>query len=232
MPLLRLSRLYQDTAKNLCAGASPVARVPATPSGAYDLLFSGVSAFGRPARFVRPGRSCGMSRGAPSGRKPDPTFSVGKTRGALSPPQQPISALQPPVSNLQPLEPPVTGRRSRAAGRPSPYARFSMLAPTSWLSTLELSTFDCQLPMASQLLTVWRLFFSLSPLQSALTQKCGCKSFAIRSYKSLDLKSPGMTLLQKIPGVGGVCLLQTQDLSRIFHCQAGPVVRGRGKYLS
>ncbi len=189
-----------------------------------------------------------LSRWAPSGRKPDPTFSVGKTRGALSPPQQPISALQPPVSNsgfgspvdspgvqrpdLQPLEPPVTGRRSWAAGRPSPYARFSMLAPTSWLSTLELSTFDCQLPMASQLLTVWRLFFSLSPLQSALTQKCGCKSFAIRSYKSLDLKSPGMTLLQKIPGVGGVCLLQTQDLSRIFHCQAGPVVRGRGKYLS
>jgi len=176
MPLLRLSRLYQDTAKNLCAGASPVARVPATPSGAYDLLFSGVSAFGRPARFVRPGRSCGMSRGAPSGRKPDPTFSVGKARGALSPPQPPISALQPPVSNLQPLEPPVTGR-----GPCSPQP------PAFRLLNLPLLTVP----------------FSLSPLQSALTQKCACKSFAIHSYKFIGLKVPWNHIVTKNTGGGG-----------------------------
>src|SRR5712692_7892469 len=201
MPLPTLSRLFRDAAKNLCAGASPVARVPVPPSAVFDSRVSCVSGFWSPARFVRPGRSCGMSRWAPSGRKPDPTFSVGKTRGALSPPQQPISALQPPVSNLQPLEPPVTGRRSRAAGRPSLFAlsaaeghaRFSILAPTS-----RLSTFDCQLP------TVWRLFFSLSALQSALAQKRVRKSFRIHSYKFIGLKLPWNQTLTKITGVGGV----------------------------
>ncbi len=91
----------------------------------------------------------------------------------------------------------VAGRRLRAAGRPSPHARFSMPAPTSWLSTLELSTFD------SQLLTVRRLFFSLSPLEYPLTQKRASNSFGIRTYKSLDLKSPGMNSYKKYRGGGG-----------------------------
>jgi len=99
MRLPRLSRLFPDAAKNLCAAQSPVARVPVTPSAVFDFRVLCVSGFGSPARFVRSGRSCGMSRWIPSGRKPATTFSVGKTRGALSLPQQPISALQPPVSN-------------------------------------------------------------------------------------------------------------------------------------
>src|SRR5712692_107414 len=36
MTLPRLSRLYPDAARNLCAGASPVARVPVTPSAVFD----------------------------------------------------------------------------------------------------------------------------------------------------------------------------------------------------
>ncbi len=183
MPLLRLSRLYQDTAKNLCAGASPVARVPATPSGAYDLLFSGVSAFGRPARFVRPGRSCGMSRGAPSGRKPDPTFSVGKARGALSPPQQPIRAGQGAQLSSRTFSSPITGRRSRVTGR----GPRSPQPPAFRLLNLPLLTVP----------------FSLSPLQSALTQKCACKSFAIHSYKFIGLKVPWNHIVTKNTGGGG-----------------------------
>jgi hypothetical protein len=149
MLLPRLSRLSPDAAKNLCACQSPVARVPVIPSGGFDFRVLCVSGFGSPARFVRPGRSCGMSRWIPSGRKPDPTFSVGKTLGALSTPQQPTRAGQ----GAHPRAPGrwsraagrwsrVTGRQSRAAGCPSPHSRLSMLAPTSRLSTLELSTID------------------------------------------------------------------------------------------
>src|SRR5712692_7371858 len=153
MPLPKLSRLFRDAAKNLSATASPVARVPVTLSGVFDSRVSCVSAFGSPARSVRPGRSCGMSRWAPLGPSPD-------------------------------LELPV-------AGRP-PHSRLSLLAPTSRLSTL-----DCQL------LTLWPLLFSLSPLQSALTQKRTAKSFRIHSYKFIGLKVPWNDTLTKNTGGGG-----------------------------
>jgi len=91
-----------------------------------------------------------------------------------------------------------------------------MLAPTSRLSTLELSTFD------RQLLAVWRLFFWLSPLQCAHAQERVRNSFGMCTYKSLDLKSPGMNTYKKYRGGGGLRSLQTQDLSLIFHCE-GPI---------
>ncbi len=87
-----------------------------------------------------------------------------------------------------PSRPRVAGRWLPVADRP-PHSRLSMLAPTS-----RLSTFNCQL------LTLWRSLFSLSSLQYALTQKCACKSFAIRTCKSLDLKSPGMNTCKKHRG--------------------------------
>jgi hypothetical protein len=59
----------------------------------------------------------------------------------------------------------------------------------------------------------------ISPLQSALTQKCVCNSFGMCTYKSLDLKSRRMNSYKKYRGVGVVCLLQTQDLSLIFHSE-------------
>jgi hypothetical protein len=126
---------------------------------------------------------------------------------ALSPPQQSVSAGQRAhlssrrfSSRITGYKSRVTGRRSRAAGCPSPHSQLSMLAPTSRLSTLELSTLelstiDCQL--------LWRLISSLSPLEYALTQKRVCKSFGMHTYKSLDLKSPGMNTYKKHPG-GGV----------------------------
>ena len=64
----------------------------------------------------------------------------------------------------------------------------------------------------------------LSPLQSALTQKRACKSFGIRTYKSLDLKSPGMNSYKKYRGVGCLRALQTLDLVHIFYCE------GRGAH--
>ncbi len=134
----------------------------------------------------------------------------------------------------------------RVAGRPSPHARFSMLAPTSWLSTFQLSTLDrapsgfsmlaptswlstfqlstfdwapsgFSMPAPTswlstfqlstldcELLPVWRLFFSLSPLESALTKNRACKSFRIHSYKFIGLKVPWNDTLTKNTGVGGV----------------------------
>ncbi len=62
----------------------------------------------------------------------------------------------------------------------------------------------------------------ISPLQYALTQKRPCKSFGMRSYKSLDLKSPGMNSYKKHRGVGVVCLLQMLDLTR--HLFAPPAL--------
>ncbi len=60
-----------------------------------------------------------------------------------------------------------------------------------------------------------------SPLQCAVAQKRACKSFAIRTYKSLDLKSPGMNTYKKYGGGGPLRSLQTLDLVRIFHCEGG-----------
>ncbi len=87
---------------------------------------------------------------------------------------------------------------------------FPRLARTSGLSTLELSTLDFQL------LAVWRLFCRISPLEYALTQKPVCKFFGIRTYKSLDLKSPGMNTYKKHRGGRGVCLLQMLDLTGTY----------------
>ncbi len=56
-----------------------------------------------------------------------------------------------------------------------------------------------------------------SPLQFALTKKCACNSFAIRTCRTLDLKSPGMNSYKKHRGEGPLRSLQTQDLSSIFH---------------
>ncbi len=80
-----------------------------------------------------------------------------------------------------------------------------MFAPRFRLATLDRGLCNCELlPMDwtldSRLFTVSRMFARLSPLEYALTQKRACKSFAIRTCKSLDLKSLGMTLLQKMPG--------------------------------
>ncbi len=47
------------------------------------------------------------------------------------------------------------------------------------------------------------IIMPLSPLQCALTRKRACKSFAIRTCKSLDLKSLGMNSYKK-QGGGGV----------------------------
>src|SRR5712692_1668858 len=158
--------------KNPCADESPVVRVPVTPSGVFDFRVLCVSGFCSPARFVRPGRSCGMSGWIPSRRRPD---------------------LQLPV-----------------AGRPSQPSRFRRLAPTSGLSTLELSTFDFQL------LAVWLLFCHITPLQSALTQKRTRKSFGMCSCKSLDLKSPGMNTYEKYRGGGASALVANTGLSPYF----------------
>jgi hypothetical protein len=110
----------RDQHIRMCAGAC----VPATVSAVFDFRVLCVSGFGSPARFVRPGRSCGMSRGGPSGLKPDPTFSVGKTHGALSPPRQPIRAGRGAhlssrrfLSRSMSHRSRVTSRRSRAPGR-------------------------------------------------------------------------------------------------------------------
>ncbi len=59
----------------------------------------------------------------------------------------------------------------------------------------------------------------ISPLQCAVTQKRACNSFAMRSYKSLDLKSLGMNTYKKHRGGGGLRVVQTLDLIPIFHCQ-------------
>ncbi len=59
----------------------------------------------------------------------------------------------------------------------------------------------------------------ISPLECALTQKRACKSFGMRTYKSLDLKSPGINTYKKHRGVGGLPVLQTLDLIPIFHCE-------------
>src|SRR5712692_11157184 len=213
MPLLRLSRLYQDTAKNLCAGASPVARVPATPSGAYDLLFSGVSAFGRPARFVRPGRSCGMSRGAPSGRKPDPTFSVGKTRGALSPPQQPIKAGQGAHLSSRRFSSRITAHTSRVTGRRMHASPCSPQPPGFRLLNF-------------QLLTVNYHGLSTPDRPAPIFQP---KSFTIRTYakmclqvlwnlhlQMIGLKAHWNQHIQKTPGGRGPALVANAGLKDGF----------------
>ncbi len=59
----------------------------------------------------------------------------------------------------------------------------------------------------------------ISPLQCALTQKRVCNSFAICTYKSLDLKFPGMNTYKKHRGWGPLRSLQTLDLVHIFHCE-------------
>ncbi len=243
MPLPRLSRLFRDAAKSLCAGPSPVARVPVTPSGVFVFRVLCV-----------------------------PTFSVGKTRGALSPPRQPITVGRGAQLSCRRFSSRITGHRSRVTGRlsqasvrPSPHARFSMLAPTSRLSTLELSTLDwapsgfsmlaptsrlstfqlstfdwapsgfSMLAPTSRLSTLelstidcqllWRLFFSLSPLECAVTQEHACNSFGMRSYKSLDLKSPGMNSYKKHRGWGPLRPLQTLDLVHIFHCEGQTIYK-------
>src|SRR5712692_1638707 len=61
-----------------------------------------------------------------------------------------------------------------------------------------------------------------SPLESAHAQKHFYNSFGICTYKSLDLKSFAMNSYKKYRGGGVVCLLQTLDLSRIFHSE-GPI---------
>ena len=55
-----------------------------------------------------------------------------------------------------------------------------------------------------------------TPLECAVAQKCVRNSFGIRTYKSLDLKSPGMNTYRKHRGVGGLRVLQTQDLGTLF----------------
>ncbi len=184
MPLPRLSRLLADATKNLCAVESPVARVPVTPSAICASRKGLRDGIRTPARLLRPARSCGMSRGAPSGRKPAPTFSAGKTCGALSPPQQPIRPGRGAHVSSRRFSSRITGHRSRVTGRRSRAAG------------------HC-----------------ISPLQCAVTQKRACNSFAIRSYKSLDLKSPGMNSYKKYRGGGGLRVLQTLDLIHIFHCE-------------
>ncbi len=54
-------------------------------------------------------------------------------------------------------------------------------------------------------------------LQSALTKNRARNSFRMRSYKLLDLKSPGMNSYKKYRGVGPLRSLQRLDLVRIFH---------------
>ncbi len=54
----------------------------------------------------------------------------------------------------------------------------------------------------------------ISPLECTLTKNRACKSFTMCTYKSLDLKSPGMNTYKKYRGGRGVCLLQMQDLTR------------------
>jgi hypothetical protein len=113
--------------------------VPATPSGVFD------------SRVL-----C------------DPTFSVGKARGALSPPQQPISAGQGahprvpgrglPVAGLGPLV--ARRRRHGSPCWPQPPAGFRL--PNFRLFNFQLSTVNY----------LWRFFFSLSPLECAVAQKC------------------------------------------------------------
>jgi hypothetical protein len=75
-------------------------------------------------------------------------------------------------------------------------------------SSFRLSTFDpgpcgwALFTMNSRLVPVSRLFARISRLECALTKKCVCNSFGMRTYKSLDLKSPGMNTYKKYR-VGG-----------------------------
>ncbi len=55
-----------------------------------------------------------------------------------------------------------------------------------------------------------------SPLESAHAQKHFYNSFGICTYKSLDLKSFAMNSYKKYRGVGGLRVLQTQDLRTLF----------------
>ncbi len=75
------------------------------------------------------------------------------------------------------------------------------------------------LPRSSALAALALRWDRTSLLQSAHTKKRARNSFPIRTYKSLDLKSPGMNTYKKYRGVGPLRLLQMLDLVRISHCQ-------------
>jgi len=132
-----------------------------------------------------------------------------------------VSGFGSPVSRWA-----LSGRRPDlelpVVGRPSSHSRFPMGTPAFQLLTLSTLDFplDCDLlTMDPQLLTFCRVSLSVSPLEYALTQEWVCKPFGIRTYKSLDLKSPEMNTYKKYRGVGGAPVLQTLDLAPIFHCQ-------------
>jgi hypothetical protein len=116
---------------------------------------------------------------------------------------------------------------SRNLGGESLRRQAQLFAPSFQLSTL--STFDCGLLASQRSLRLRGEIFPMalnmkkspaSPLQCAVTQKHVCNSFGIRTYKSLDLKSPGMNSYKKYRGEGPLRSLQRQDLSTISHSEA------------
>jgi hypothetical protein len=108
---------------------------------------------------------------------------------AAAPVSVPIHSIGTLESGHRTARSPITGRWSQVAGHRSPVT-----------GRRSRATGRC-----------------ISPLECAVTKKRVCNSFGIRTYKSLDLKSPGMNSYKKHRGVGVACVLQTQDLSRIFH---------------
>ena len=228
MPLPRLSRLFRDAAKNLSAGASPVARVPVTPSAVFNFRVLCVSGFGSPARFVRPGRSCGMSRWILSGQTPNPTFSVEKTHGALSPPQQTNQG--GPRGTPFASEVFATDHGSQVAGHRSPVAGLLRLrrvrrrqGPTGQRDESATGTQSTEMRRRHPGRIFGMFFFSaasaslrcnpsmprkmkkyrLTPLERTLTRKRAVKSFRIHSYEIIGLKLPWNDILTKNTGGEG-----------------------------
>ncbi len=175
-----------------------------------------------PARFVRPGRSCGIPRRGPvreftpSGAEGSPPWRAERTEqrhgasihfgGACN---REAGGLNPdPVRTLLSLSgvegrPPRATQRERVEGAHLSSRRFSPRI------TGHMSPVTGRRSRAAGR--------CVSPLQFALTRKCVCNSFGMCTCRTLDLKSSGINSYKKHRGEGPLRSLQTQDLSRILH---------------